>query len=88
MKSLTFIDWIAVILTIVGGVNWGLVGIFGANGNVVNMILGNIESIERVVYIVVGISAIYLMYVVSKIAGSCSSSDESHMNQERNNREM
>lgn len=51
---------IALILTIVGGINWGLVGI--ADFNLVNMLLGFAPMLERIVYIVVGLSAIYTAY--------------------------
>ncbi len=51
---------IALILTIVGGINWGLVGV--ANFNLVNMLLGFAPMLERIVYIVVGLSAIYAAY--------------------------
>ena len=51
---------IALILTIVGGINWGLVGI--ADFNLVNMLLGFAPMLERIVYIVVGLSAIYAAY--------------------------
>lgn len=50
----------ALILTIVGGINWGLVGI--ADFNLVNMLLGFAPMLERIVYIVVGLSAIYAAY--------------------------
>ena len=51
---------IALILTIVGGINWGLVGV--ANFNLVNMLLGFAPMLERIVYIIVGFSAIYAAY--------------------------
>lgn len=47
---------IALVLTIVGGLNWLLVGAF--NFNLVNAILGSIPTLERAVYIVVGICAL------------------------------
>ena len=45
-------------LVIVGAVNWGLVGLF--NYNLVNMLLGGMPSIEKLVYDLVGASAVYL----------------------------
>ena len=44
------------ILLIVGGLNW-LLTAFGFN--VVNMILGGLPMVERAVYILVGLAAIY-----------------------------
>ena len=51
---------IALILTIVGGINWGLIGI--ADFNLVNMLLGFAPMLEKIVYIVVGLLAIYTAY--------------------------
>ena len=55
---------IALILTIIGGINWGLVGI--ANFNLVNLLLGFAPVLERIIYIVVGLSAIYAAYKKKK----------------------
>ena len=55
---------IAWVLVIVGALNWGLVGAF--NINLVNMILGSWSMVERVVYILVGLSAIFMFFT-----GSC-----------------
>jgi len=54
MKKL---DVIVAILLVVGGLNWGLVGLF--NFDLVASIFGNMSLISRIVYIVVGLSAIY-----------------------------
>jgi uncharacterized protein len=54
---------IAFILTIVGGLNWGLVGLGGfasADWNLVHMILVSMPQLEWVVYILVGLSAVWL----------------------------
>ena len=53
------LDWIAHILVLVGGINWGLVGV--ANINVVEMIFGD-GNITSIVYILVGISALYMLF--------------------------
>lgn len=52
------IDWIAYILLIIGGLNWGLVG--AADVDLVDMIFGA-GMIADIVYILVGISALYLL---------------------------
>ena len=70
MKKLSGMDWIAIILTVIGGVNWGLVGIFGSSADVVAMIGGGSEGVvARVVYVVVGIAALWLIYTASKVSG-------------------
>lgn len=47
---------IAFVLLVVGGLNWGLVAI---GYNVVDMILGAGSVLSRIVYALVGLSAIY-----------------------------
>jgi len=60
------IGWIAFILVVVGGLNWGLVGLF--DFDLVAAIFGAMSTISRVVYILVGLSAIY--FLVSGISKS------------------
>jgi uncharacterized protein len=54
---------ISCILLVIGGLNWGLVGLGGfigsnTNLNVVNLLLGQWPQVEWIVYLLVGISAI------------------------------
>lgn len=44
-------------LVIVGALNWGLVGLF--DFNLVNMLFGAWPMVEKLVYILVGLSAVY-----------------------------
>ena len=46
----------AFILLVVGGLNWGLSAL---GYNVVNMILGSWPMVEKIVYLLVGVAAIY-----------------------------
>jgi len=62
MKSA--IDWIALILVIVGGLSWGLVGIF--DFDVVATIFGTMSTIARVVYVVIGVAALWAIYYIFK----------------------
>jgi len=62
MKTL---NWIALILIIIGGINWGLVGLF--NFNLVSAIFGDMSWFSRLIYILVGISAIYIAFVSPKL---------------------
>ena len=57
MKNL---DLIAMILLMIGGLNWGLVGAF--NYNLVTNLLGDASMMSRVVYGLVGLCAIYEAY--------------------------
>lgn len=50
-------------LVVIGGLNWGLVGVgmlMNSNWNVVNMLLGTMPGLEAVVYVLVGLAAIGL----------------------------
>lgn len=66
MSKLKPVDWIAMILLIVGGLNWGLVGFF--NFDLVAAIFGSMSAISRIVYSLVGLSAVYAIYVLKKVA--------------------
>ncbi len=61
MKNLSAVDMTALILVLVGGVNWGLVGILGFD--LVAAIFGEATVLSRVVYSVVGISALYIAMI-------------------------
>ena len=53
------IDKIALVLIIIGSINWGLIGIF--KFNLVEMIFGDMTVAARIVYILVGISGLWGM---------------------------
>ena len=53
------LDGVAWVLVLIGALNWGLVGVF--NWNLVEAILGGAPVIERIVYILVGLSALYAL---------------------------
>ncbi|MBM3281403.1 MAG: DUF378 domain-containing protein [Candidatus Harrisonbacteria bacterium] len=59
MKNMGALGWIAFILVIVGGLNWGLVGAF--DFNLVTSIFGTMSLASRVVFGLVGLSAIYML---------------------------
>lgn len=65
MNKLNALDWIALILIIVGGLNWGLVGFF--KFDLVAAIFGDMSGLSRVVYALVGLSAIYMAIVSPKL---------------------
>ncbi|MBU1111879.1 MAG: DUF378 domain-containing protein [archaeon] len=58
------LDWIALVLVIIGGLNWGLVGI--ASFDLVNFLLGSIPILQKIVYILVGVAALYMIYFASQ----------------------
>ena len=58
-------DIIVAVLLVVGGLNWGLVGLL--NFNLVATIFGSGSSIGNLVYILVGLSAIYQVLQLKSI---------------------
>ncbi|MSR70930.1 DUF378 domain-containing protein [Candidatus Kaiserbacteria bacterium] len=76
MKALHMVGFI---LLVVGGLNWGLVGLAtlvgnGANWNVVNLIAGYIggAQTEAVIYVLVGLSAVWMLVGHKKDCRTCS----------------
>ncbi len=57
------VDVIALILVIIGAINWGLVGLFGLN--VVEKILGA-GIVTKIVYILVGLAGLWSIYLATK----------------------
>ena len=57
------LDWIALILVIVGAINWGL-AVF--NLNLVNLIFGSLAWLEKTVYGLVGLAGLYTIYYVTR----------------------
>jgi uncharacterized membrane protein YuzA (DUF378 family) len=51
------IDILALVLLIVGALNWGLVGLF--QFDLVAAIFGQMTALSRIVYMVVGLAAVY-----------------------------
>jgi uncharacterized membrane protein YuzA (DUF378 family) len=51
------IDVLAAVLLAVGGLNWGLVGLFGFN--LVGSLFGDMTAMSRIVYALVGLCAVY-----------------------------
>ena len=55
------------VLLIIGGLNWGLVGLGtllgnGDSWNVVRMILGSVPTVEAIVYVLVGVAAVMKIF--------------------------
>lgn len=65
-SEMNTLDWVALVLMIIGGVNWGLVGLF--NVDLVASLFGPMSALARVVYVAVGLSALYSLYTASKMA--------------------
>ena len=66
MNKLEIFDWVAIGLTIVGGLNWGFVGLF--QFDLVAMLFGEMSMLSKIVYSLVGISSAYLAFLSLKLA--------------------
>ena len=65
MKQLNPLDWLALILVIIGGINWGIIGISGID--LVESFSGEMWYIPRIIYVLVGLSAVYLLRISLKL---------------------
>lgn len=51
------LDVIAAVLLVIGGLNWGLVGLF--NFDLVQLVTGGVSWLANTVYVIVGLAAVY-----------------------------
>lgn len=70
-KKMNPLDYIAYILLVIGGLNWGITAIFGKD--LFALIFGLSTStpiiiLVRIIYGLVGISAIYAIYTLIKLS--------------------
>jgi len=56
---------VALILLVIGGLNWALVGLF--NLDLVAAIFGDMSVLSRVVYVVVGLAALYALTLLPRL---------------------
>jgi len=56
-KNMKVIDKIALVLIIIGAINWGLIGLFGFD--LVATLFGEMSIISRIVYGLVGLSGLW-----------------------------
>jgi uncharacterized protein len=64
IKSKGVLFMIAYILLIIGGINWGLVGLL--NLDLVALVLGKMPLLQKLVYILVGLSAVFVLFKCKK----------------------
>lgn len=62
MKTL---DYIALVLVVIGALNWGLVGLF--DFDLVRIIFGEMSLLTRIVYGLVGLSGLYALTFFGRI---------------------
>lgn len=61
------LDFAALTIAVIGALNWGLIGLFGFD--LVAMLFGEMTILSRIVYVLVGISGLWLLTFFGKVAG-------------------
>ena len=59
------IDYIVLVLVIIGAINWGLVGFFGLD--LVAFLFGSMSVLSRIIYAVIGICGLYAISLCGRI---------------------
>lgn len=72
--KLCLVHIVSLVLVIIGALNWGLVGVF--KFNLVTALLGGVPTLERAVYVLVGLAGLAMCFVCQckKCGGSCEKS--------------
>jgi len=72
---------IAKILLVIGGLNWGLIGIGnligGGNWDIIAVIFGSASVISSLLYLIVGLSTVYILVGYKKCKQRCKMEDKS-----------
>lgn len=63
-----WMDYVALTLSIIGGVVWGFIGLF--QFNLVSFLFGETSWITRLIYDLVGLSGLYLLSFFGRIRSS------------------
>jgi uncharacterized membrane protein YuzA (DUF378 family) len=66
MQKINTLDWVAILLVIIGGINWGLVGFF--KYNLVDSIFGVETMVSRIIYGLVGLASLWMIYTAVKLS--------------------
>lgn len=69
MTFMSILRMVTFILVLIGALNWGLVGFF--NYDLVGSIFGDMSLISRIIYALVGLSAIFMMFASGNIFSKC-----------------
>lgn len=69
--GIKWLDIIALVITIIGAINWGLIGIF--NFDLVAFIFGNMSWLSRIIYVIVGLCGLYLITFFGRLTDNSSS---------------
>ena len=67
-SAIVALDYIAMALLIVGGLNWAMVGLFQVD--VVGALFGPASPLARLIYVLVGVAALWGVYLLGKLASN------------------
>ncbi|GAA4653446.1 DUF378 domain-containing protein [Anaerocolumna aminovalerica] len=59
------VDYIALVLVIIGAINWGLIGFFGFD--LVRVIFGDMTIVSRILYSVIGVAGLYALSFFGRV---------------------
>ena len=59
--KMSAMEWVAYVLVVIGGLNWGLVGFF--NYNLVDSVFGMESVVARIIYGAVGLAALWMIWM-------------------------
>ncbi len=57
MKNSHNLELIAMVLLVIGGLNWGLFGLF--RFDIISAVFGEMTALSRIIYVLIGLSAVY-----------------------------
>ncbi len=63
MAKKNTLQWAVFVLLVVGGLNWGLVGLLGVD--VIQTVFGSVPMLVKAIYVLVGLAALYKIYIVA-----------------------
>ena len=59
MKCSNVLDWVCIIILIISGISWGLLGLF--HFNLLHAVFGSTSSLVRIAYDIVGLAGVYTL---------------------------
>ena len=66
--AMSALDYVAMVLLIIGGLNWAMVGLFQVD--VIDALLGATAPLARLLYGLVGVAALWGVYLFGRLAGN------------------
>ena len=65
MNSNRGLDYTALVITVIGAIVWGLIGLF--NWNLVSALFGSGSWLSRIIYVVVGVCGLYTLSFLGRV---------------------